>query len=110
MSGAYRKPLTGTTAGFPERLKKAREARGLSHRDLERMLPGVVSDQHVANIESGGVPPSLIVAVALARAVGVPLADLVGADAFPPAEPMPVPKVKPRGRPRKPSANGQPQE
>ncbi|WP_213454325.1 helix-turn-helix domain-containing protein [Rhizomonospora bruguierae] len=59
---------------FGRRLRGLRVARGLSQRDL---AAGVVSPSYVSLLESGARVPTLEVALQIARALGVPLTNLV---------------------------------
>lgn len=61
---------------LPARLKRLREARGLSQRALARAC-GVTS-QAVSLIEAGRREPSLAMARRLAEALGVGLSELAG--------------------------------
>src|SRR5262245_17164954 len=83
--------------GLGERLRRLREARGLSGADLSRMSG--LSPALINKIERGDRAPLLTRAVALAHALGVGLADLVGPAAHAPLDgPPPVPPRPPRGR------------
>jgi putative molybdopterin biosynthesis protein len=70
------------------RLRLARQARGLSQQQLAGMAG--VSRQAVSAVESGVSDPSLRVALALARALGVSIEEVFG-----PAEPSPPVTVRP---------------
>jgi putative molybdopterin biosynthesis protein len=76
----------GTRAGA--RLRVARQARGFSQQQLAGMAG--VSRQAVSAVESGLSDPSLRVAVALSRALGLTVEELFG-----PAIPEPVVPVRP---------------
>jgi transcriptional regulator with XRE-family HTH domain len=60
--------------GFGRRLRQLRLARGLSQRDL---AVGVVNPSYVSLLESGSRVPTLEVALQIARALDVPLKELV---------------------------------
>ena len=63
---------------FGRRLRDVRRARGLSQRDV---AAGAVNPSYISLLETGARVPTLDVVVHLARALGVPLNDLVdGAD------------------------------
>ncbi len=70
-------PKTKPLPFFSRRLVELREARGLSRYRLAVMTEGDLSDQGIANIELKGAVPSLLTALALARALGVSLLDLI---------------------------------
>ncbi len=70
------------------RLRRARHARGYSQQQLARMAG--VSRQAVSAVESGLSDPSLRVALALSRALGLTAEELFG-----PALPEPVVQVRP---------------
>jgi molybdate-binding protein/DNA-binding XRE family transcriptional regulator len=78
--------LPGTRAGA--RLRHARHARGFSQQQLAGMA--AVSRQAVSAVESGLSDPSLRVALALGRALGLTVEELFG-----PAIPEPVVPVRP---------------
>src|SRR5271169_6708817 len=83
----------GTRAG--SRLRLARQARGYSQQQLARMA--AVSRQAVSAVESGLSDPSLRVALALCRALGLTAEELFG-----PVLPelvMPVRPLAPLGPP-----------
>jgi putative molybdopterin biosynthesis protein len=71
------------TAGGGARLRLARQARGLSQQQLAGMAG--VSRQAVSAVESGNCDPSLRVALALARALGMTVEEVFG-PGDPPAE------------------------
>lgn len=60
--------------GFGQRLRAVRSARGLSQRDV---AAGAVNPSYISLLENGVRVPTLDVVVHLARALGVPLSDLV---------------------------------
>ena len=68
--------MTGISQPDPTRLRLARQARGLS----QQQLAGVagVTRQAVSAVESGHSDPSLRVALALARALGMTVEELFG--------------------------------
>lgn len=75
--------------GFGQRLRAFRSARGLSQRDV---AVGVVNPSYISLLENGTRVPTLDVVVHLARALGVPVSDLVdGADVLEPAAEENVP-------------------
>jgi transcriptional regulator with XRE-family HTH domain len=76
----------GTRPG--NRLRLARQARGFSQQQLAGMA--AVSRQAVSAVESGLSDPSLRVAVALSRALGLTVEELFG-----PSIPEPVVPVRP---------------
>ena len=76
----------GTRAGL--RLREARQARGFSQQQLAGMAG--VSRQAVSAVEAGVSDPSLRVALALSRALGLTVEDLFG-----PAIPEPAVPVRP---------------
>ncbi|HEY0697923.1 MAG TPA: helix-turn-helix transcriptional regulator [Micromonospora sp.] len=59
---------------FGRRLRQLRVARGLSQRDV---AVGMVNPSYISLLESGSRVPALEVALHIARALGVPLTDLV---------------------------------
>ena len=63
---------------FGRRLRAAREARGLTQRDVAERAE--LADKYVSRIEIGAATPSVLVASRLARAVGVSVDALVGSD------------------------------
>jgi putative molybdopterin biosynthesis protein len=69
--------------GAGARLRQARQARGLSQQQLAGMAG--VSRQAVSAVESGACDPSLRVAIALGRALGMTVEEI-----WDPAEPAPV--------------------
>ncbi|HEY7146454.1 MAG TPA: substrate-binding domain-containing protein [Streptosporangiaceae bacterium] len=85
----------GESAGSGARLRLARQARGLSQQQLAGMAG--VSRQAVSAIESGLSDPSLRVALALARALGLTVEEMFG----PGGQPPPV-----RARPVAPLGSG----
>ena len=80
-----------TTTGA--RLRAVRQARELSQYAVARMAG--VSRQAVSNVESGLSEPSLRVAFALSRALGMTVEDLFGPANLPPS--IPVRPVAPPG-------------
>jgi putative molybdopterin biosynthesis protein len=80
-------PHSGAARVGP-RLRMARQARGYSQQQLAGMAG--VSRQAVSAVESGLSDPSLRVALALSRALGITVEDLFG-----PATPEPVVAVRP---------------
>lgn len=83
-------------AGSGTRLRLARQARGFSQQQLARMAG--VSRQAVSAVEAGHSDPSLRVALALARALGVTAEELFGpGNAPPPVTPRPVAPLGPPG-------------
>ena len=80
-----------STAGT--RLRLARQARGLSQRQLAGMA--AVTRQAVSAVESGHSDPSLRVALALASALGMTVEDLFGPGG--PADPVLAQPVAPPG-------------
>jgi putative molybdopterin biosynthesis protein len=76
----------GARAG--DRLRLARHARGLSQQQLAGMA--AISRQAVSAVESGLSDPSLRVALALSRALGLTVEELFG-----PSSPEPVVPVRP---------------
>ena len=97
-SGQVRRPRERTAADRPElqhgaarvgpRLRIARQVRGFSQQQLAGMAG--VSRQAVSAVESGLSDPSLRVALALSRALGMTIEELFG-----PAIPEPVVPVRP---------------
>jgi putative molybdopterin biosynthesis protein len=85
----------GGPAGSGARLRLARQARGFSQQQLARMAG--VSRQAVSAVEAGHSDPSLRVALALARALGVTAEELFGPGNTPP--PVTVTPVAPLGPP-----------
>ncbi len=83
--------MTGSGA----RLRRARQARGYSQQQLAGMAG--VSRQAVSAVESGLSDPSLRVALALSRALGMSVEELFGPGA--PAPSLPVRPVAPLGAP-----------
>ncbi len=77
--------MAGDGAGA--RLRQARQARGLSQQQLAGMAG--VSRQAVSAVESGASDPSLRVAIALGRALGMTVEEI-----WDPAEPAPVSGVR----------------
>jgi putative molybdopterin biosynthesis protein len=75
------------------RLRLARQARGLSQQQLARMA--AVTRQAVSAVESGHSDPSLRVALALARALGMTVEELFGPGD--PADPVLAQPVAPVG-------------
>ena len=69
--GRYR---TGVN-GMCERLKRLREAKGWTQTRLAR--ESGVSQTYISELEAGKSIPTIVIAQKLARALGVPLADLV---------------------------------
>ncbi len=93
MTGQPREPEDGfqTSSGGARtgaRLRLARQARGFSQQQLAGMAG--VSRQAVSAVESGLSDPSLRVALALCRALGLTVEELFG-----PALPEPVVEVRP---------------
>jgi putative molybdopterin biosynthesis protein len=86
--------MTGP-AGSGARLRLARQALGFSQQQLARMAG--VSRQAVSAVEAGHSDPSLRVALALARALGVTAEDLFGPGNTPP--PVTARPVAPLGPP-----------
>jgi molybdate-binding protein/DNA-binding XRE family transcriptional regulator len=82
-------------AGQGARLRLARQARGFSQQQLARMAG--VSRQAVSAVEAGHSDPSLRVALALARALGVTAEELFGPGNTPP--PVSARPVAPLGPP-----------
>jgi putative molybdopterin biosynthesis protein len=76
-------PEAGPGAATGAALRTARQARGYSQQQLAGMAG--VSRQAVSAVESGHSDPSLRVALALARALGVTVEDLFGPGSPPPA-------------------------
>ncbi|HHY95896.1 MAG TPA: helix-turn-helix transcriptional regulator [Firmicutes bacterium] len=58
-----------------ERLKRLREAKGWTQTRLAR--ESGVSQTYISELEAGKSIPTIVIAQKLARALGVPLADLV---------------------------------
>jgi putative molybdopterin biosynthesis protein len=83
--GRSQQPVTGRAAA---RLRLARQARGYSQHQLAQMAR--VSRQAVSALEAGLSDPSLRVALALSRALGVTVEELFG-----PAMPEPSVPVRP---------------
>ena len=83
----------GDAAGCGARLRLARRAHGLSQLQLAGMAG--VSRQSVSAVESGVSDPSLRVAIALARALGLTVEELFGADD--PVAPVVAAPVAPLG-------------
>jgi putative molybdopterin biosynthesis protein len=73
---AYDPYMAGTPGGPGANLRLARQARGLSQQQLAAMAG--VSRQAVSAVESGHSDPSLRVALALARALGLSVEELFG--------------------------------
>jgi molybdate-binding protein/transcriptional regulator with XRE-family HTH domain len=85
----------GGAAGSGARLRLARQARGFSQQQLAHMAG--VSRQAVSAVEAGHSDPSLRVALALARALGLTAEELFGPGNEPP--PVAAQPVAPLGRP-----------
>ena len=68
----------GHPAGSGARLRLARQARGFSQQQVAEMAG--VSRQAISAVESGVSDPSLRVAIALSRALGLTVEDLFGTD------------------------------
>jgi putative molybdopterin biosynthesis protein len=85
--GDATQPQPGAARVGP-RLRRARQARGVSQQQLAGMAG--VSRQAVSAVESGLSDPSLRVALALSRALGITVEELFG-----PATPEPVVAVRP---------------
>jgi len=85
----------GGPGGSGARLRLARQALGFSQQQLARMAG--VSRQAVSAVEAGHSDPSLRVALALARALGVTAEDLFGPGNTPP--PVTARPVAPLGAP-----------
>jgi putative transcriptional regulator len=82
---------------FATRLKELREAAGLSQKELAKRAG--VSQRAVSHWEQDLHEPGILIAPALAKALGVELDDLF-------TEPAEIPEPR-RGRPRKGEAGGQ---
>src|SRR5580704_18074628 len=80
--------VTETTGTAGPRLRLARQARGFSQQQLAGMAG--VSRQAVSAVEAGLSDPSLRVALAVGRALGLSVEELFG-----PAIPEPVVPVRP---------------
>ena len=89
--------MTGEApGGSGARLRLARQARGFSQRQLAGMAG--VSRQAVSAVEAGHSDPSLRVALALARALGMTAEELFGpGNASPPVPARPVAPLGPPG-------------
>ncbi len=85
--GPGQRPDTGVPHASGARLRLARQARGFSQQQLAGMAG--VSRQAVSAVEAGLSDPSLRVALALARALGLTVEELFG-----PAFPEPVVPVR----------------
>src|SRR5215510_7139555 len=86
----------GGPAGSGALLRLARQARGFSQQQLAHMAG--VSRQAVSSVEAGHSDPSLRVALALARALGMTVEELFGpGEAPPPVTARPVAPLGPPG-------------
>jgi molybdate-binding protein/DNA-binding XRE family transcriptional regulator len=85
--------MTEATSAAGTRLRLARQARGLSQQQLAGMA--AVTRQAVSAVESGHSDPSLRVALALSRALGMTVEDLFGPGD--PADPVQARSVGPVG-------------
>ena len=91
--GATRGGAAGGAAGGGARLRLARQARGFSQQQLAGMAG--VSRQAVSAVESGLSDPSLRVALALGRALGLTVEELFGPGS--PVSPVSARPVAPLG-------------
>jgi putative molybdopterin biosynthesis protein len=91
--GATRGAAGGAASGGGTRLRLARQARGFSQQQLAGMAG--VSRQAVSALESGLSDPSLRVALALARALGLTVEELFGPGS--PVSPVSARPVAPLG-------------
>ena len=68
--------LTSEMARIGRRIRDAREHHGLTQEAVFLAVP--MNRSHYQDIESGGANPTLRTLLRIARAIGVPLRDLVG--------------------------------
>lgn len=66
---------------FGHALKAAREAAGLTQRELAERAD--VADKYLSRVEVGAATPSAFIATKLAKALGIPLDTLTGASESP---------------------------
>ena len=83
-----RRPRTDESEVVHQRLATRREAVGLSRQDFADAIG--VHYQTVGYLERGEYSPSLVLALRVARVLGVPVEELFSLDPFPPSSARPT--------------------
>lgn len=79
--GHRRSSPTGIAVRFGQRVRELRAERGLSQAELARRVG--TSPAHLNKLEAGGKTPTLVTVEALARGLGVGVAELIPASSRP---------------------------
>jgi transcriptional regulator with XRE-family HTH domain len=62
-------------SAFAEKLRQVRRSRGMTQRDLGRVTQ--LAESYISRLENGAMAPGIDLVARLARALGVPLEDLL---------------------------------
>src|SRR5580692_33092 len=62
-------------SAFAEKLRQVRRSRGMTQRDLARVTH--LAESYISRLENGAIAPGIDLVARLARALGVPVEDLL---------------------------------